>query len=101
MTTRRNDIDGLRGISIILVVLFHSFPNLFPGFFIGVDIFFVISGYVITHLLISNNKNIHLLEFYTRRVIRIFPALILIFFFALFGVISLTFLFNIATQAIV
>jgi peptidoglycan/LPS O-acetylase OafA/YrhL len=74
----RPDIDGLRGISILLVVLFHAAPNLFPGGFIGVDIFFVISGYLITLILLrENNQNsFSFLSFYCRRVKRIFPSLL-------------------------
>ena len=47
-TDYRADIDGLRAVAVILVVGFHSFPLNFPGGFIGVDVFFVISGYLIT-----------------------------------------------------
>ena len=58
----RKDLDGLRALSIIFVVLFHSevdiFNQIFRGGFIGVDIFFVLSGYLITGVLINNYKKI-------------------------------------------
>ena len=78
--TYRPDIDGLRGISIVLVVLFHAAPNLFSGGFIGVDIFFVISGYLITWILLRENKqgNFSFFKFYCRRVKRIFPSLLVV-----------------------
>lgn len=78
----RSDIDGLRAIACISVVLFHAFPNILRGGFIGVDIFFVISGFLISsilyrHLFDANQPgNIHIIDFYIRRVRRIFPALI-------------------------
>lgn len=78
----RKDIDGLRAIAVISVVINHIFPSHLPGGFVGVDIFFVISGYLITgHLfkdLISGNFSI--VTFYAKRVKRIFPALILVLF---------------------
>lgn len=75
----RPDIDGLRTIAVMGVVLFHAFPSLLRGGFVGVDIFFVISGYLITTIINNSirNKNFSILEFYSRRVNRIFPALIL------------------------
>lgn len=75
----RSDIDGLRALAVISVILFHISPNLLTGGFLGVDIFFVISGYLITGILIKDvvkNKKIDWLGFYKRRVLRIFPALL-------------------------
>jgi peptidoglycan/LPS O-acetylase OafA/YrhL len=76
-------IDGLRGISIISVVLYHFFPEIFKGGFIGVDIFFVISGFVISKILIEEfnlNKTISIKNFYVKRIKRIFPAFFLVIF---------------------
>lgn len=86
--TYRPDIDGLRAISILFVVFFHFFPAYITGGFIGVDIFFVISGYLITGILLDSLKNnkFSLLDFYKRRALRIFPALSLVFIvFLVFG----------------
>jgi peptidoglycan/LPS O-acetylase OafA/YrhL len=76
----RRDIDGLRAVAVSIVVLFHAFPNLLKGGFIGVDIFFVISGYLISTIIITNleNKSFSFIEFYKRRIKRIFPALLLV-----------------------
>lgn len=76
----RPDIDGLRGIAILAVLLFHAFPLLVPGGFVGVDMFFVISGYLITGILIDANRDgsFSYRDFYARRVRRIFPALIMV-----------------------
>ena len=89
----RPDIDGLRAIAIVPVVLFHAFPLAFQGGFIGVDIFFVISGYLITQIITEELKGnrFSLLRFYARRINRIFPALILSF--ATIGLLGWTFLF--------
>lgn len=78
--TYRPDIDGLRAVAIISVVLFHAFPDLIPGGFIGVDIFFVISGYLISTIIFSSleHDRFNLYEFYLARIRRIFPALILV-----------------------
>lgn len=73
----RLDIQGLRGIAILLVVLYHT-EVLFRGGFIGVDVFFVISGFVITSSLLrrlQTNERIGLIEFYGRRIRRLLPAL--------------------------
>ena len=76
--TYRADIDGLRALAILPVVAFHAFPEVIRGGFVGVDVFFVISGYLITRLIVEKlcvgvfSFN----EFYSRRIKRIFPATI-------------------------
>jgi peptidoglycan/LPS O-acetylase OafA/YrhL len=76
----RPEIDGLRAIAILLVILFHLFPHLLPGGFIGVDVFFVISGYLITSLIIQRHQRGHftIASFYQARICRLFPALLLV-----------------------
>jgi len=76
----RPDIDGLRAIAVMLVVNFHAFPEAMPGGFIGVDIFFVISGFLITGIILRelDQQRFSLLAFYNRRIRRIFPALIVV-----------------------
>lgn len=76
----RADIDGLRGIAVLVVVLFHAFPSLIAGGFVGVDIFFVISGYLISTILMTAfaNGSFSYADFYARRARRIFPALVLV-----------------------
>ena len=73
----RSEIDGLRAIAVLPVVLFHAGFEVFAGGFIGVDVFFVISGYLITSIIIFDlQKNrFSLLDFYERRARRILPAL--------------------------
>jgi peptidoglycan/LPS O-acetylase OafA/YrhL len=75
----RSDIDGLRAVAVLSVLAFHAFPKALPGGFIGVDIFFVISGYLISTIIISSleKNNFSLLDFYRRRIKRIFPGLLL------------------------
>lgn len=79
--TYRDDIQGLRAVAVGLVVFFHAFPHLLPGGFVGVDVFFVISGYVITNSIandISKNGSSLgplLFRFYQKRIRRILPAL--------------------------
>ncbi len=81
MTTQyRSDVDGLRGIAIIFVVLYHAFPKFVPGGFIGVDVFFVISGYLISAIIMREIEqgDFRFSDFFVRRINRIFPALILV-----------------------
>ena len=89
----RRDIDGLRAIAIIAVVVYHSFPTLLPNGNIGVDIFFVISGYLISQLLIRHfvKNTFTFKDFYTRRIRRIFPALMIVLLAV--GVMGALFLF--------
>ena len=75
----RPDIDGLRAIAIAPVVLYHANCPFFSGGFVGVDIFFVISGYLITRIIVDElerNNSFSFMEFYERRIRRILPALI-------------------------
>lgn len=76
----RPDIDGLRAVAVLAVVAFHAFPNWLKGGFIGVDVFFVISGYLISTIIFENLDKgaFSFSEFYARRIGRIFPALILV-----------------------
>jgi peptidoglycan/LPS O-acetylase OafA/YrhL len=76
----RPDIDGLRAIAVLAVVVFHALPPWLPGGFAGVDIFFVISGYLITGILLRELEQgrFSLAGFYERRARRIFPALTLV-----------------------
>lgn len=76
----RADIQGLRAIAVGSVVLFHAFPSAVPGGFVGVDVFFVISGYLITKIIVReiDKQKFSIANFYRRRVRRIFPALLLV-----------------------
>lgn len=76
----RRDIDGLRAVAVLSVVVFHAFPRSIRGGFTGVDIFFVISGFLISTILYENIRagRLSIAEFYVRRVKRIFPALLLV-----------------------
>ncbi len=76
----RADIDGLRAIAILSVVAFHAFPDLLRGGFVGVDVFFVISGFLISGIILRalRQDGFSFIDFYARRIRRIFPALILV-----------------------
>jgi len=77
----RQDIQGLRAVAVILVLVFHAFPESLPGGFVGVDVFFVISGFVITQSLVRDmdlngvSAGPMLVRFYGKRIRRILPAL--------------------------
>lgn len=73
----RPEIDGLRALAVVPVILFHAGFELFSGGFVGVDVFFVISGYLITTILIEDieNNRFSIVNFYKRRARRILPAL--------------------------
>ncbi|MGY1488089.1 acyltransferase family protein [Methylobacillus pratensis] len=81
----RPDIDGLRAISIFAVVFYHVFPMYISGGFVGVDVFFVISGFLISAIIINNleKETFSFYDFYLRRIKRIFPALIIVLFSSL------------------
>jgi peptidoglycan/LPS O-acetylase OafA/YrhL len=76
-TGYRPDIDGLRAVAVLAVVAYHAFPAYFGGGFVGVDIFFVISGFLITGIILSSLQKgtFSFRNFYGRRIRRIFPAL--------------------------
>jgi peptidoglycan/LPS O-acetylase OafA/YrhL len=73
----RPDVDGLRAIAIVLVIAFHAFPAVMSGGFVGVDVFFVISGYLISNYIVGGLRrdSFSFLTFYARRIKRIVPAL--------------------------
>jgi peptidoglycan/LPS O-acetylase OafA/YrhL len=76
----RADIDGLRAVAVLGVVLYHAFPIIVPGGFAGVDIFFVISGYLISGVIFKGLEagTFSLNDFYAHRIRRIFPSLALV-----------------------
>lgn len=88
--TYRKDIDCLRGISVLAVILYHFKFNYFSGGYLGVDIFFVISGFLITSIILEeiSLEKFSLINFYERRIRRLFPALIVV-------IITTSFLFEI------
>jgi len=76
----RADIDGIRAVAVLSVFLFHLQPHLLPGGYLGVDVFFVVSGYLITNIILRENHTgtFSFIHFYARRVKRIFPALFVV-----------------------
>ena len=76
----RPDIDGLRAVAVLAVVAFHAYPTVYKGGFTGVDVFFVISGYLISTIIMGQlaKGTFSFAEFYSRRVRRIFPSLVLV-----------------------
>jgi len=81
----RPDIDGLRALAVLAVIAFHGFPEYIAGGFVGVDVFFVISGFLISGIILDETRVglFSLQKFYARRVRRIFPALLLVLLFSL------------------
>lgn len=75
----RAEVDGLRALAVVPVILFHAGFSLFSGGFVGVDIFFVISGYLISTILINDldKDQFSIAKFYERRARRILPAMFL------------------------
>lgn len=73
----RSDIDGLRSLAVLSVIIFHLNPDWLPGGFLGVDVFFVVSGYLISGIILRENyhQTFTFKNFYARRVKRIFPPL--------------------------
>ena len=92
----RTEIDGLRALAVVPVILFHAGFELFSGGFVGVDVFFVISGYLITTILIEDleNQRFSLVSFYERRARRILPAL----FFVMFACIPFAWMWMLPSQ---
>ncbi len=76
----RPDIDGIRALAVLSVFIYHLHPGFLPGGFLGVDIFFVISGFLITSIIVRENylQTFSFTHFYARRIKRIFPALFVV-----------------------
>lgn len=85
--TYRAEIDGLRALAVIPVILFHAGADFFGGGFLGVDVFFVISGYLISSIILNElaEEKFKLSKFYERRAKRILPALALVLFITALG----------------
>jgi peptidoglycan/LPS O-acetylase OafA/YrhL len=82
LTMRYNPaLDGLRAVAVVIVILHHSYFHTFPGGYIGVDLFFVLSGYLITRILsyeIGQTGSVNIGRFYFRRALRLTPALLVL-----------------------
>jgi len=76
----RSDIDGLRALAVLSVIAYHAAPTAVHGGFVGVDVFFVISGFLITTIIVNarSDGTFSLIDFYARRIRRLFPALIVV-----------------------
>ena len=83
--TYRADIDGLRAIAVLAVVIYHARTSMLPGGFVGVDVFFVISGFLISGIIFTrvDRRVFSILDFYRRRVQRIAPAMFVVVAFTL------------------
>jgi peptidoglycan/LPS O-acetylase OafA/YrhL len=93
---RREEIDGLRALAVIAVIFYHAEFKVFGGGYVGVDIFLIISGYLITNIIITDLEvgKFSLINFYERRVRRILPAL----FIVMFACLPFAWLFYLQTQ---
>jgi peptidoglycan/LPS O-acetylase OafA/YrhL len=78
----RHDINGIRALAVLSVVIFHFLPSWLPGGFVGVDVFFVISGYLMTAIIVTKltSNNFNIWDFYLARANRIIPALLTLCF---------------------
>lgn len=88
----RRDIDGLRALAVIAVVFYHVFPGILPGGYLGVDLFFVLSGFLISTIIYKqlSNRTFTFAEFYYRRAVRLFPSLFIVLLLSLvFGLVVL------------
>ena len=83
---RIQGLDGLRAIAIIGIIIYHLLPSFLPGGFLGVNLFFVLSGFLLTYTSLNDihGKGFTVLNFYKKRVLRIYPALILLVLTACF-----------------
>lgn len=77
-THLRLDIQGLRAIAVLAVIIFHINKEWLPSGFIGVDIFFVISGFIISSIILNNKKKFNFFDFYKKRINRIIPPYLLL-----------------------
>ena len=100
-TSFRPDIEGLRAVAVLAVVVFHFFPSYLPGGYLGVDVFFVISGYLITGVILRHRASgrFGLLDFYARRIRRLFPAMLVVLSASLIAAFVLLFSFELARFA--
>lgn len=93
MVTYRREVDGLRSVAVLMVLIYHARPALLPSGFVGVDVFFVISGFLIGSLLLTelDGRGISILKFYARRLKRVLPALVVVVACTIFvGMLVLT-----------
>ncbi|MCB0369027.1 MAG: acyltransferase, partial [Bdellovibrionales bacterium] len=93
----KQHIDGIRALAVVSVILFHLNPAFFPGGYLGVDVFFVISGFVITQSLYKNycvKGRIEIYEFYVKRFKRLYPALVFMVFTTTFAYVFFGFLWD-------
>jgi peptidoglycan/LPS O-acetylase OafA/YrhL len=93
MVKYRPDVDGLRTLAVVPVVLYHAQLGFMSGGYVGVDIFFVISGFLITLLILTEMETgrFSIAQFYQRRIIRIFPAFLVVMLFTTCALWSLGF----------